>query len=59
VGLRLPGREAEATAAWTQEVLDGKVPVPAALARQVALVAGHCKAAGSAARGPLKLVSSR
>jgi hypothetical protein len=24
-------------------VLDGKVPVPAALARQVALIAGHCR----------------
>jgi anthranilate phosphoribosyltransferase len=59
VGLRLPAREAAATAAWTQEVLDGKVAVPTALARQVALIAAHCKAAGAAARGPLKLVSSR
>ena len=55
---RLPARDAISTALWTREVLDGKVPVPPALARQVALVAAHCKAAGSAARGPLKLVSS-
>ena len=58
-GLALPAREAAATAAWTRDVLDGKVPVPIALARQVALIAAHCKAAGSAARGGLKLVSSR
>lgn len=54
----LPARDAQATALWTRDVLDGKVAVPLALARQVALVAAHCKAAGSAARGPLKLVSS-
>jgi hypothetical protein len=30
--------------------------VPAALARQVALLAEHCHAAGAAARPPLKLV---
>ena len=58
-GLALPAREAAPTAQWTRDVLDGKVAVPAALARQVALMAAHCKSAGSAARGPLKLVSSR
>ena len=57
-GLELPAREAAATAQWTRDVLDGKIPVPAALARQVALIATHCKSAGSAARQPLKLVSS-
>ncbi len=55
---RLPTRDAPATAHWTREVLEGAVPVPCALARQVALIATHCKAAGSAARGPLKLVRS-
>jgi anthranilate phosphoribosyltransferase len=59
LGIELPAREAAATAQWTREVLDGKVPVPAALARQVALFAGHCRTVGTAARGPLKLVSSR
>jgi anthranilate phosphoribosyltransferase len=58
-GLQLPAREAVATAQWTRDVLDGKIPVPSALARQAALIATHCKAAGTAARGPLKLVSSR
>ena len=58
-GLQLPAREAEATAQWTRDVLEGKVPVPAALARQVALIGGHCRATGAAGRLPLKLVSSR
>jgi anthranilate phosphoribosyltransferase len=58
VGLELPAREAPATAQWTREVLDGQRPVPSALARQVALLAAHCKSAGAAARA-LKLVSSR
>jgi anthranilate phosphoribosyltransferase len=53
---RLPERDAASTAAWTRAVLDGSVPVPVALARQVALIAAHCKAAGSAARAPLYLV---
>jgi anthranilate phosphoribosyltransferase len=57
-GLVLPAREAPATAQWTREVLEGRVPVPAALARQVALIAGHCRE-GSSGRAPLKLVSSR
>jgi anthranilate phosphoribosyltransferase len=57
-GLTLPPRDAVATAAWTREVVEGRIPVPAALARQAALIAAHCKAAGAAAR-QLKLVSSR
>jgi anthranilate phosphoribosyltransferase len=55
---KLPARDAQATAQWMREVLDGRLPVPSALARQVALIATHCKTAGSAARQPLKLVSS-
>jgi anthranilate phosphoribosyltransferase len=58
-GVKLPSREAPATAQWTLDVLEGRLPVPAALARQAALIAEHCKAAGSAARAPLKLVSSK
>jgi anthranilate phosphoribosyltransferase len=54
----LPARDAASTAAWTREVLAGEAPVPVALARQVAIVAAHCKAAGAAARA-LRLVSSR
>jgi hypothetical protein len=54
----MPARDAAATAEWTAAVLDGRVPVPTALARQVALIATHCKAAGTAARQPLKLVAS-
>ena len=54
----LPTRDAAATAQWTTAVLEGRVPVPSALARQVALVAAHSKAAGTAARQPLKLVAS-
>jgi len=55
-GIQLPAREAPLTAAWTRSVLDGREKVPAALARQVALLAEHCHAAGAAARPPLKLV---
>jgi anthranilate phosphoribosyltransferase len=54
--LALPGRDAPATAEWTRAVLEGRVRMPAALARQVALIADHCKAAGAAARPALKLV---
>jgi anthranilate phosphoribosyltransferase len=57
-GLELPARDAAATAEWTREVLAGRIPVPSALARQVALIATHCKSAGAAARA-LRLVSSR
>lgn len=55
-GIALPGREAPLTAAWIRSVMDGSEKVPAALARQVALLAEHCHAAGAAARPPLKLV---
>ena len=59
-GLELPAREAAATAQWTRDVLAGKVPVPAALARQVALIAGHCRQQALVAnRSPLRLVSSK
>ena len=57
-GLQLPARDAVATAAWTREVLAGRVPVPAALSRQVALLATHCRNAANAAR-TLRLVTSR
>ena len=56
--LALPSRDAASTAAWTRQVLDGTVAVPLAIARQVAIIAGHCKAAGAAARS-LRLVSTR
>lgn len=56
---RLPEREASATAAWTRDVLEGRLPVPAALARQVALVVEHCRHAAAAGRPPLRLVSSK
>jgi anthranilate phosphoribosyltransferase len=58
-GYPLPARDHEATAQWTRDVLDGKEPAPAALARQAALIVEHCRQAGSAARQPLKLVSSK
>ncbi|HUP29471.1 MAG TPA: DNA-binding protein YbiB [Usitatibacter sp.] len=54
--LELPGRDAAATAQWTRGILDGRSRMPAALARQVSLIAEHCKAAGAAARPALKLV---
>ena len=53
---QLPAREAPLTAAWIRGVLEGREKVPTALARQVALLAEHCNAAGAAARPPLKLV---
>jgi anthranilate phosphoribosyltransferase len=55
-GLELPARDATATAEWTQAVLEGRRPMPAALARQVSLIAEHCRTAGAAARPTLKLV---
>lgn len=54
--LMLPARDAIATAEWTRAVMEGRAPMPAALARQVALIAEHCKSAGAAARPALKLV---
>jgi anthranilate phosphoribosyltransferase len=50
----LPARDSQATAQWTHEVLLGKIPVPLALARQVALIASHCRE--SNAKPDLKLV---
>ena len=55
----LPSRDAQATAQWTRSVLEGKTPVPVALARQAALIVEHCRNAGAAGRQPLKLVSSK
>lgn len=52
----LPARDAPSTAAWTREVLDGKVPVPAAIAQQAALIVEAARDAG-AARPSLRLVS--
>jgi len=55
----LPERDTAATAAWTRDVLEGRLPVPAALARQVALIVEHCRHAATAGRPPLRLVSSK
>ena len=57
-GYALPGRDAAATAHWTLDVLGGRGQVPVALARQAALIVQHCREQGSAARAPLRLVSS-
>jgi len=57
--LKLPARYARATADWTREAIEGRVSVPSAIARQVAIIAAHCKSAGAAARSPLRLVSSK
>jgi len=46
----LPPREAQATAQWTQEVLDGKHAPPIALVRQVGLIVDHCKASAAVAQ---------
>ena len=54
----LPARDADATARWTKDVLDGKTTPPATLARQVALVVEHCRA-GASQRTPLRLVTSK
>jgi anthranilate phosphoribosyltransferase len=55
----LPSREAQPTAQWTRDVLDGKVPAPLALTRQAALIVEHCRRIAAAGREPLKLVSSK
>jgi len=54
----LPARDAEATAKWTQAVLDGKTAPPAAIASQAAFLHDHCRRAAASARPPLRLVSS-
>jgi anthranilate phosphoribosyltransferase len=51
----LPARDAAATATWTREVLDGRRPVPPAIAHQVALFAAHVPAA--APRPALRIVT--
>ncbi|HET9651189.1 MAG TPA: DNA-binding protein YbiB [Usitatibacter sp.] len=53
----LPTRDADATAQWTQEVLDGRIATPAAIQQQAALIADQCREAART-RPPLKLVSS-
>ena len=58
-GYELPGREAQATAQWTRDVLEGRARAPAALARQAALIVHHCREQGGAGRQPLRLVSSK
>jgi anthranilate phosphoribosyltransferase len=55
----LPAREADATARWTRDVLEGRATVPLALTRQVALIVDHCRRAANAGRPPLHLVSSK
>lgn len=55
----LPAREADATARWTRDVLEGRATVPLALSRQVALIVDHCRRAANAGRPPLHLVSSK
>ena len=52
----LPGRDAQSTAAWTRQVLEGSIAVPAALLQQAALLAGQAREAASA-RPVLRLVS--
>jgi anthranilate phosphoribosyltransferase len=57
---RLPAREADATAQWTRDALEGRVPVPPAIARQAAIIAAHCRKSGTPpGRAGLKLVSSK
>lgn len=52
----LPGRDAQATAAWTRQVLGGAIPVPAAIAQEAALLVEQAREAASA-RSTLRLVS--
>ncbi|HEX3097314.1 MAG TPA: DNA-binding protein YbiB [Usitatibacter sp.] len=54
----LPDRDAEATAQWTRDVLDGKVAAPAALSAQAAFLVEHCRRGAGAGRPALRLVSS-
>ena len=44
----LPSRDAESTARWTADVLDGRVVPPAALAAQVELIVRHCESGSGA-----------
>ena len=54
----LPSREAEPTAQWTRDALEGRVPVPVALARQVAIIASHSRSTGEERKPGLRLVKS-
>jgi len=56
-GLELPARDAHATAQWIAAVLEGRIPIPRAIARQAALIADQCRK--GAAIPSLKLVSSK
>ena len=56
----LPSRDADATAAWTEEILAGLRPIPEAIFRQVEVIVERCRGVRSDSSGPaLKLVSSR
>ena len=39
----LPERDADSTARWTREVMEGRIAAPAALAAEAALIARHCR----------------
>lgn len=49
-GAELPAPDAAATALWTQAVLDGRVPVPASLARQCDAIVAALAAGGTPGR---------
>ncbi len=53
---QLPQRDAHATAQWTREIIEDQRPVPGAIARQVALLVKHCRAAATAERPDLRIV---
>lgn len=47
--LALPQTDAESTASWTRDVLDGKLPVPAAIAGQLAAIVAAARACAASA----------
>jgi anthranilate phosphoribosyltransferase len=53
---QLPGRDAQSTAQWTRDILDGKIEVPAAIAQQAALLIDQAREAATL-RPVLRLVS--
>jgi anthranilate phosphoribosyltransferase len=55
---QLPARDAEATAQWTREVLEGKIAAPLALSAQAAFLVEHCRRGAGAGRPALRLLSS-
>jgi len=57
-GDALPARDADSTARWTQDVLNGKRPAPPAIVAEVAFLKEHCRSALAASRPSLRLVSS-